>query len=250
MAIIVDDATNADRYCPTAIRRHAMIAATRAASGKMPSHIRLLKFSGIWSFSRRVQATIVVNRMNAAIMRRGTRCRTRSSSSSSTFRQRNIPPCRESITTATAPSAIAYGLSRARKSASMLPSASIGTPWMTLPSATPSRMVMPSDEPKNVQSHSDAPGPARALRAELDGDGAQDEHQQHQHHRQVEAAEQRRVDDGESGEQGPAREDQPHLVAVPDRADAVEQDVAVRVRPCPTIGASIPTPRSNPSRMT
>ncbi len=35
----------------------------------------------------------------------------------------------------------------------MLPDRSSATPRMTLPSATPSRTVMPSEEPKKNQSH-------------------------------------------------------------------------------------------------
>ena len=56
---------------------------------------------------------------------------------------------------------------------------------------------------------------------------AQDERDQDQQQRQVEAGEQRRVPLGEGGEGGAAGDEEPHLVAVPDRPDRAECDTAV-----------------------
>ena len=74
-----------------------------------------------------------------------------------------------------------------------------------------------------------APARRRPLAAKLDRDGAQDQHQQHQHHRRVEAGEERGVDHGEGGKERAAAQHQPHLVAVPHRADAVQRDAPLIV---------------------
>ena len=63
--------------------------------------------------------------------------------------------------------------------------------------------------------------------AELERHGAQDEAEQHQHDRQVEAAEGDGVDEREGGEEGAAAGEQPDLVAVPDRADGGAHDAAL-----------------------
>src|SRR4029078_11967004 len=55
-------------------------------------------------------------------------------------------------------------------------------------------------------------------------------HQQDQHEREVEAREQRGVDEREDREQHAAAQDQPDLVAVPDRPDAVEEPAPLLVR--------------------
>jgi hypothetical protein len=129
---------------------------------------------------------------------------------------RKIPPCRLSITTAV-------------------------TPRVHVPTVV-ERHAADDVAERHAEQHGDAVGrqreepvphgaPARALalRAELDGDRAQDEHEQHEHHRQVEPAEQRGVHERERGEQRTAAEDEPHLVAVPHRPDAVEEDALVAV---------------------
>ena len=73
------------------------------------------------------------------------------------------------------------------------------------------------------------------LCAVLERDPAHDQREQDQQQRQVEAAEQRGVPLRERGERGAAGDEQPDLVAVPDRADGVDQDAALGVvlRPGP-----------------
>ena len=65
------------------------------------------------------------------------------------------------------------------------------------------------------------------LAAELEGHPAQDQRDEDEQQREVEAGEQARVPLGERGEGRPARDEQPDLVAVPDRADGVDRDAAV-----------------------
>ena len=61
------------------------------------------------------------------------------------------------------------------------------------------------------------------LAAVLEGDAADDQADQDHQQRQVEAGEHRGVPLRERGEGGAARGEQPHLVAVPDRPDGVDQ---------------------------
>ncbi len=60
----------------------------------------------------------------------------------------------------------------------------------------------------------------------LEGDAAQDQTDQHEEQRQVQRGEQRRVPAWERGEGGAAGGEQPHLVAVPHRADRVDDHPA------------------------
>ena len=53
--------------------------------------------------------------------------------------------------------------------------------------------------------------------------------EQHEHEREVERGEPRRVPVGERGEGRAARHDEPHLVAVPERTDRVDRDAALEV---------------------
>jgi hypothetical protein len=73
--------------------------------------------------------------------------------------------------------------------------------------------------------------PAVFLAAVLDRDGAQDQGREDEHHGQVEAREDGRVNDRECSEQRPTGGYQPDLVAVPDRADGVEHLAALEIRP-------------------
>ncbi len=75
-----------------------------------------------------------------------------------------------------------------------------------------------------------APRRAAVLAAELEGHGADDQGGEHQEQGEVEAAEQRGVPVREGREDGAARGQHPHLVAVPDRADRVDDPAALRVR--------------------
>src|SRR5208282_5152964 len=68
-----------------------------------------------------------------------------------------------------------------------------------------------------------APRPAFELAAERDGGGAEDEGHEHQEHREIEAGEGDRIDRRPGCERGPAAKHEPHLVALPDRPDDVEQ---------------------------
>ena len=100
-----------------------------------------------------------------------------------------------------------------------------------LPKATPEQQR----EAQRRRGEDGVPGrsPARArlLGAELEGDRPQDHDQQDEHEREVQAREQRRVGQREDGEQDAAAEHQPDLVAVPDRADAVEEGPPLGVGP-------------------
>ena len=74
------------------------------------------------------------------------------------------------------------------------------------------------------------PPPAhRLFAAKLDGHGAEDERHQQQHERQVKAGENRGIDIREGGEERAAARHEPDLVAVPDRADGVEEDAPLLV---------------------
>src|SRR6185295_5614737 len=83
----------------------------------------------------------------------------------------------------------------------------------------------------------DAPIPAAPpanvvpLAAVFEGDPAHDESDQDDQQRQVEAGEQRRVPLRKGGEGGTAGDEQPHLVAVPDRADGVDEQPALAIVP-------------------
>ena len=79
-------------------------------------------------------------------------------------------------------------------------------------------------------------------------DRAEDQREQQQHEGDVEAGEDGGVGLGEGGEQRPAEGDQPDLVAVPDRADGVDEDAPLVVGRGAS-GWRMPTPRSKPSRM-
>jgi hypothetical protein len=74
------------------------------------------------------------------------------------------------------------------------------------------------------------PPPAhRLFAAEFDGHRAENQRHQQQHQREIKTGEHRRIDVRERGEQRAAAGDQPDFVAVPDRADGVEQRAAFRV---------------------
>ena len=86
------------------------------------------------------------------------------------------------------------------------------------------------------------------LAAVLERHGPEDQGHQDQQQRQVQRGEQGGVPEREGGEGGAAGGQQPDLVAVPDRADRVEQHAALGVVPRRSSFMSIPTPRSKPSR--
>ena len=89
---------------------------------------------------------------------------------------------------------------------------------------------------------------ARNLVAELEADAAQEQQPQHDHQRQIETAEAAAYS-GKHRDERSAGGEQPHLVAVPDRADAAhrrEPLFALRA----TNGVIIATPRSKPSSTT
>ncbi len=60
---------------------------------------------------------------------------------------------------------------------------------------------------------------SRGVAAQLDADGAQDQQPEHDHQRQIEAAEGRGVEQGEGEEERASGGQQPDLVAVPEGAD-------------------------------
>ncbi len=65
----------------------------------------------------------------------------------------------------------------------------------------------------------------RIAPAELEGDAAQHEAEQHRDQRRIERGQDDRIGQREGGHQAPAAQHQPGLVAVPDRRDAVHRDV-------------------------
>ena len=71
-----------------------------------------------------------------------------------------------------------------------------------------------------------------ALAAELEGHRPQDQRDEDREHRQVETRERHRVELRPRREDRAAAEDQPHLVAFPDRADGVDDDTALDVAAC------------------
>ena len=72
-----------------------------------------------------------------------------------------------------------------------------------------------------------APAWARALRAPLEREHADDEEEEHEQEREVEAREHRRVPGGERGERRRAGNDEPDLVPVPDGADRLDLHVSL-----------------------
>ena len=73
------------------------------------------------------------------------------------------------------------------------------------------------------------PHPTVDLAAELDSDGPPHEEPEHHHQRQVEPAEGNGKEDGEDAKDCRARGDEPDLVAVPDRADGLEDGAPLAV---------------------
>ncbi len=69
-----------------------------------------------------------------------------------------------------------------------------------------------------------------SLVAVLDRDAADDQADEHEEEREVEAGEERRVPAGEGGERRAAGDEQPDLVAVPDRADRADERAALAAR--------------------
>ena len=82
----------------------------------------------------------------------------------------------------------------------------------------------------------------------LEGHAPDDEGQEDQHEGQVQGREHGGVPDGERREHGRPGHDEPDLVAVPERADAVDGDPALEVGLADDQWRT-PTPRSKPSRM-
>ena len=61
------------------------------------------------------------------------------------------------------------------------------------------------------------------LVAELDAEAAEEQQPQHEHQREIETAEARRVQGGKGGHHRPADAEEPHFVAVPHRPDRIDQ---------------------------
>ena len=87
------------------------------------------------------------------------------------------------------------------------------------------------------------------LAAVLEGHAPDDEGQEDQHEGQVQGREHGGVPGRERREHAGAGHDQPHLVAVPERADAVDGHPPLEVGLAHHACAGLPTPRSKPSRM-
>ncbi len=76
--------------------------------------------------------------------------------------------------------------------------------------------------------------------AELDGDAAQDQPQQHQHQRQVETAEDGGIDGRKGGEGNRPGGDEKDFIAVPDWPDAGEKRISLRL----VVREQIPEPHA------
>ncbi len=75
----------------------------------------------------------------------------------------------------------------------------------------------------------DPPAGAVPLVPELEADAPHDQGGQHDEQREVKTAEHAGVPDGKGGKGRAGRDDQPHLVAVPDGADGVPAEPPVHV---------------------
>ena len=94
-----------------------------------------------------------------------------------------------------------------------------GTPCSTLPTATPKISDGTKPPTNSAQSQRARQRGIVALAAELEADRPQDQREQDREHREVEAGEGHRIERRPGGEDRAAAEDQPDLVAFPDRAD-------------------------------
>ncbi len=92
-----------------------------------------------------------------------------------------------------------------------------------LPAATPKRSAGSALPRKKDQSHTLRH--ERVVCVELEGHCAEDQRKEHQHHREIEAGEHRRVHVGERGEDGARSGEEPDLIAVPHRADRRAHDL-------------------------
>ena len=101
-----------------------------------------------------------------------------------------------------------------------------GTPCSTLPTATPKISAGTAPPTNSAQSQPSRQRGVVALGAVLERHRPHDEGRQDHEHRQVEAREADRVKRRPGGEDRAAAEDEPDLVAFPDRADGVDDDAA------------------------
>ncbi len=85
----------------------------------------------------------------------------------------------------------------------------------------------PADEERVVPKR--APRGIVDLVSELEADGTHDERRQHEKYRDIEARERRCVNRRPGGEDRAAAEQQPDLVAVPDRTDRVDGDAPLDI---------------------
>ena len=155
------------------------------------------------------------------------------------------------MATLTRPHSSAKGLSRPRscrhRSARRSSSKRNGTPCSTLPTATPKISAGTKPPMNSAQSQTLRQRGVVQLGAELEADRPQDERQQHHEHGEIEAGEGRRIERRPGGEDRAAAEDEPDLVAFPDRADRVDQRRGARCRSGRRRAAACATPRSKPS---
>ena len=129
------------------------------------------------------------------------------------------------------PARTEYTLNRSPKSPAKVWSEAIGTPWSRLANAMPHSSGTPNDA--MVFSHAQARLPPGGLRlpAPLERQHANDEEGEDEKKSEVEAREHRRVPDREGRERRGARDHEPDLVPVPERADRLEHRPAVALAP-------------------
>ena len=96
------------------------------------------------------------------------------------------------------------------------------------PSAMPCASAASSDPPAKAMSQ--RLRSRRVPPAEFEGDAAKDQADQHRDDRRVQRRHQHRIGQRKRRHQAAAAEHQPGFVAVPDRRDAVHDDVAIGLR--------------------
>jgi hypothetical protein len=90
---------------------------------------------------------------------------------------------------------------------------------------TPSNRTADEQRPVPVPS----PGSALALGPVFEADRPQNQREQHQEHRQVEAGKAQRIERRPGREDRAAAQDEPDLIAFPDRADGIDRDAPLDV---------------------
>ena len=98
-----------------------------------------------------------------------------------------------------------------------------------MPTATPKMSAGTKPPTKSSQSQTARQRRPLQLAAVLEAHRTQDERAEHDEHGEIEAGEGHGIDHRPGGENGAGAEDQPHLIAFPDRSDRVDGDAALTI---------------------